>query len=190
MNWQKIDKILDKYIKGLTSIEEEQELRSAMNRSDVPEHLRPYRHMFDAFEIQRLPKGPYEQELDRWLKLETEDTEEEQKSFVMWRSRIAIAAAVAIIMATSFVFINNSGLFHSYSEKEVLTAYDQAKEVFSFISVKMNEGITPAQPIGLLNSAEKPLQKMNLLNSEIEKTANQINKFNTYKNKVTTPLKN
>lgn len=190
MNWQKVDKILDKYLKGLSSIEEEQELRSALNRSDVPEELRPYRHMFDAFEMQSQSKGPTEKELDQWLKLEAEDTEEEQKSFVMWRSRIAIAAAVAIIMATSFVFINNSGLFHSYSEKEVLTAYDQAKEVFSFISVKMNEGITPAQPIGLLNSAEKPLKKMNLLNSEIEKTANQINKFNTYKNKVTTPLKN
>ncbi|MCC8187671.1 MAG: hypothetical protein LIP08_09245 [Bacteroides sp.] len=42
----KLDQLLDRYFEGLTSCEEEQEMRRLFHQGEVPEHLEVYRSLF------------------------------------------------------------------------------------------------------------------------------------------------
>ncbi|MCD8030540.1 MAG: hypothetical protein LUF85_06910 [Bacteroides sp.] len=42
----KLDQLLDRYFEGLTSCEEEQEIRRLFHQGEVPQHLEVYRSLF------------------------------------------------------------------------------------------------------------------------------------------------
>jgi hypothetical protein len=47
-----------------------------------------------------------------------------------------------------------------------------------------------ASPVGKLNEAGLSLDKFDLLNRKVDQTADQIKKFNTYSQKIKSPLNN
>ena len=191
MNWQVADKLLEKYFSGLSTLEEERELKELFRRDDVPEHLKSYKELFSGIDQNSALSGPSDEMLDEWLGLDEEETAaDSRKSLRFWNGRLAIAAALALILATTFLFLNNSGMMNTYSQEEVNIAYDQTKKVLGFISAKMNTGMQSASPVGKLDEAGSSLDKFDLLNRKVDQTADQIKKFNTYSQKIKSPLNN
>ncbi len=190
MNWQVADKLLEKYFSGLSTLEEERELKELFRRDDVPEHLKSYKELFSGIDQNSALSGPSDEMLDEWLGLDEEETAADRKSLRFWNGRLAIAAALALILATTFLFLNNSGMMNTYSQKEVNIAYDQTKKVLGYISAKMNTGMQSASPVGKLDEAGSSLDKFDLLNRKVDQTADQIKKFNTYSQKIKSPLNN
>ena len=53
MDHQAIERLLDKYFEGVTSREEEKQLRDFFRRPEVPAALQPYRPLFRHFDVEQ-----------------------------------------------------------------------------------------------------------------------------------------
>ena len=53
MDRRQIERLLDKYFEGISSLEEEKQLRAFFRRPEVPADLRPYQPLFRHFEAER-----------------------------------------------------------------------------------------------------------------------------------------
>lgn len=53
MDHQAIERLLDKYFEGVTSLEEEKQLRDFFRRPEVPAALQPYRPLFRHFDVEQ-----------------------------------------------------------------------------------------------------------------------------------------
>jgi hypothetical protein len=65
---KRIEKLLERYWEGETSLPEEQELQAYFSRDQLPEHLAPHRHSFQFFgglREERLPQLPHPDRLFR-----------------------------------------------------------------------------------------------------------------------------
>jgi len=52
-NYEEIDRLIDRYYEGLTSSEEEKQLRNLLSRKDLPESYKPEQVIFGYFETKK-----------------------------------------------------------------------------------------------------------------------------------------
>lgn len=155
-----IEKLLEKYDNGETSLKEEQILKEYFAKDDVPEHLESYRMMFQYFRTTKqelytkdVPLKPKRNNLYRWISI----------------------AAVAVLMM-GYVFIQNNG---STSNEVVMTPeqeliYFQTKEALAMMSSTFNKGAAGMNALNIAsNNFEKGAQQMNYV-SEFSKQTNKI----------------
>ena len=127
MELSKIEKLLERYDEGETSLAEEKLLREYFLRNDIPEHLRSYKLMFmfsDKQANERLQEVPEVKSTNNWY---------------TWTS----IAAIFIVALGIFFFNDNSRSLNendlgTITEEEV--ALEKAKETLAMVSQFMNEG--------------------------------------------------
>ncbi|HRV54358.1 MAG: hypothetical protein KDD13_03500 [Mangrovimonas sp.] len=122
-----IEKLLEKYENGETSIKEEQQLKSYFSQETVPPHLEMYKPMFTYF---------LQNEQEQF----TKDVPLKSKSRFNLNYKWISVAAVAVLMI-GFYF--KSGPFsesETYSDEEVQLAYTQMKSSLEMISQNFNKG--------------------------------------------------
>ncbi len=133
MELQKMERLLDKYFDGDTSLEEEQVLHLYFKSDAVAAHLEVYRDMFAYFSEAKKDKLP------QAISLETE-TENETKTSVnsIWRKWYSIAALLIVALGAAFFFEQNNNRIAA-EQQEAMAAYEKAKEALDFISIQFNE---------------------------------------------------
>ncbi|WP_026934594.1 hypothetical protein [Christiangramia echinicola] len=127
MELSKIEKLLERYDEGKTSLAEEKLLREYFLRNDIPENLRSYQLMFMFSNKQvneKLPEQPEEKSTNKWY---------------IWTS----IAAIFIVAMGVFFFNDNSRNLNendlgTITEEEI--ALEKAKETLAMVSQFMNEG--------------------------------------------------
>lgn len=127
MELSKIEKLLERYDEGKTSLAEEKLLREYFLRNDIPENLRSYQLMFMFSNKQvneKLPEQPEEKLTNKWY---------------LWTS----IAAIFIVAMGVFFFNDNSRNLNendlgTITEEEI--ALEKAKETLAMVSQFMNEG--------------------------------------------------
>ncbi|SDR65115.1 hypothetical protein [Christiangramia echinicola] len=127
MELSKIEKLLERYDEGKTSLAEEKLLREYFLRNDIPENLRSYQLMFMFSNKQvneKLPEQPEEKLTNKWY---------------FWTS----IAAIFIVAMGVFFFNDNSRNLNendlgTITEEEI--ALEKAKETLAMVSQFMNEG--------------------------------------------------
>lgn len=128
-----IEKLLEKYDNGETTLQEEQQLKNYFSQETVAPHLEMYRPMFAYF-----TKSSAEQ-FTKHVPLKT-------KSVIhyKWLS----VAAVGVIMFGFFFnsFVNNTD---EYTQTEKELAYQQVKESLHFVSKQFNKG---TEKVGYLDA--------------------------------------
>lgn len=120
MNWLDIEQLLERFWEGKTSVEEEQELKHAFLREDLPTHLVPLKNYFLFATAQKniaLPNQDFEIQISEKLN--------PIKKPIFTSPKLLAYAASLLILASSLFFLlneNNSSKYKPLTEKELQVA--------------------------------------------------------------------
>ena len=121
-----IEKLLESYFEGSTTLAEEKELRTYFTSGSVAPQLEKYQPLFESFIIAQQEVSHREIEIPE---------NNVGKSNVWWYG-IAASAVIAITIA-SFMFSSPS---LTSEEKEALTAFNESKRAMILLSDSFNTG--------------------------------------------------
>lgn len=154
-----IEKLLEKYDNGETSLQEEQQLKNYFAEETVPPHLEGYKAMFVYFSVTR------EEQYTKDVPLKTKTTK-----VYTW---ISVAAVVAIMFG---VFMNQPASINSFEDltQEQQLAYNQTVEGLQYLGIALNKGNQEMKSFNLVASnLNEGTNKIAHLN-EFSKTTNKI----------------
>lgn len=153
-----IEKLLEKYENGETSLKEEQQLKTYFSQETVPPHLEMYKPMFAYFSVNQ-------QELfTKALPLKTKK---------VYNYKWIAVAAVAVLMLGFYL---KQPIVSSYQEYAYGTyndpkeAYNEVTKQLEMISAQFNKG---ASTVNYLNQIEKGTSTLGYLNA-VENTTSLI----------------
>jgi len=151
-----IEKLLEKYDNGETSLKEEKQLQAYFAQDEVAPHLESYRVMFQYFNKTKqehytkdVPLKPRKRYMYQWISV----------------------AAVAVLMFG--VYVQTKG--PSEAEKqEALLAYNQTMEALNLVSSKFNQGATSLNALNLAGTQfDRGAEQVNYI-SEFSNTTSKI----------------
>ena len=135
MELDRIEKLLEKYLEGSTSIVEEKELRAYFAQENVAAHLKQYAPMFRYFSIAK------EERYTKELPL--------KKRSINYKW-LSIAAMAVLLFGIYFG--------KEYQEKkEAEYAYNETKKALTLLADNFNKG---TEKVAYLNEFEKTKQKI------------------------------
>jgi len=153
-----IEKLLEKYDNGETTLKEEKQLQAYFNQDEIAPHLESYRVMFQYFNKTKQEHF-------------TKDVPLKTKTYNMYKW-ISVAA-VAVIMLTVFTQFDNKKSLNDLNSEELL-AYNQTMEALNLVSSKFNQGATSLNALNIAGSQfEKGAEKVGYI-SEFSTTTNKI----------------
>ena len=146
MELDKIERILEKYFEGETSIVEEKELKDYFASSNVAQHLEHYKPLFGYFSQAK------QEQYKAVIPLQTT-----KRKIASW---ISIAAAVIVLLGVgTFTFMNynttKSQDLGTYDDPEV--AFRETQKALALISKHVNTGI---ESVGYINEYEQSKNKI------------------------------
>jgi len=151
MALDRIEKLIDKYFEGETSIAEENELKVYFSSSDVAQHLKQYQPIFGYFSQAK------EQQFTQEIPLLTK-SRDKKRSIVMW---LSIAASVVVMLGVgTFMYFesNKSEQFVACTpEDNPELALEQTQKALALVSEHLNTGI---ESVGYLNEYENTKNKI------------------------------
>lgn len=163
-----IEKLLEKYDNGETSLKEEQQLRDYFIQGDVPAHLEPFRAMFQHF------VNTKQERFTKEVTLHTDNNLGKKSSYIyQW---ISVAAVIVIMFGIFSHLSGNNPDDNSYNDltQEEQLVYDQTKEAFNLLSSNFNDGASNVSVLGMVgNQFDKGAEKVKYVN-EFSKTTNKI----------------
>ena len=122
----KIEKLLDAYFEGNTSLSEEKILQDYFNNEKVADQLVQYKPIFVGLKIAKEERSEIEIVLP----------ENNTKTNRTWWYSIAAMLIVALGVAGFFF----SQPQYTHEEKEALAAFEKSKEAMLFLSENLNKG--------------------------------------------------
>jgi hypothetical protein len=126
MELARIEKLLEAYFEGNTTLAEEKSLRKYFTGDNVAPQFQEYQALFESFKIAR------QEVSDRELII----PESNVLNPKVWWYGVAASAVVAIMIA-NFMF---SGPSFSHEEKEALIAFNESKKAMLLLSENFNNG--------------------------------------------------
>ncbi len=162
-----IEKLLDKYFEGETTLSEEKELRTYFTREHIPSHLEKYKDMFQYFSNESQITSIH---IDNAV----------SSTNIPWYTWLGVAASIVLIVG---LFMTNIIPGMDTEQTPLLTleqdlgtyedpqlALQKTKEVLNLVSQFMNEG---KKDLVYLNEFENAKKKLVYLN-EFENTKNSL----------------
>ena len=157
-----IEKLLEKYDNGETTLKEEKQLQAYFNQDEVAPHLESYRVMFQYFNQTKQEHF-------------TKDVPLKSKTYRLYQW-ISVAA-VAVLMLTVFTQFESKKTLNDLNSEELL-AYNQTMEALNLVSSKFNKGATSLNALNIAGTQfEKGAEQVNYIN-EFTKSTNKIFKNN------------
>jgi hypothetical protein len=179
MSFRIIEKLLQKYFEGDTSLQEEEKLKSFFREEDVPPHLASLKDLFVSYHDQK-DIEPLDEQFDEDLM----DRIENEKVVSMKRKRRSLVYTISAIAAVIIVIIGISIYFNmatrsiedTFNDPQI--AYNEAKKVMLFISEKFNRGV---QPVGeattKVDQGLQNLESVEKFNDGLQETT-KLERFN------------
>lgn len=159
-----IEKLLEKYDNGETSLKEEQQLKNYFAQDEVAPHLEHYKVMFQYFNSTK------QEHFTKDVPLESK-----RNNLYKWIS----VAAVAVLMFSIFTQVDFNGkkTLDDLSHEELL-AYNQTMEVLDLVSSKFNKGQSNMAAFGLTtHKLSQGVEQFDYV-SEFSEATNKIFKTN------------
>ena len=158
-----IEKLLEKYDNGETTLQEEQQLKNYFSQETVAPHLEVYKSMFQYF------LHTHEEQFTKDVPLKPRKT----YTLYKWIS----VAAIAVLMFGIYTQVDNSRSLSDLSDEE-LYAYNQTMEVFNLVSSKLNQGSESMNALNMVSSNFIKGAENIAYISEFSKTTNKFLKTN------------
>ncbi|KAA5823528.1 hypothetical protein FPF71_12550 [Algibacter amylolyticus] len=153
-----IEKLLEKYENGESSLKEEQQLKNYFSQETVAPHLEVYKPMFAYFLVNK------QEQFTKDVPLKTT-----RKYNYKW---ISVAAVAVLMLGFYFGTTLGQGDLGTYEDPEL--AFNEFSKSMEMISSKFNKG---AATVSYLNEVSKGTSTLGYLN-EVENTTSII--FKTY----------
>lgn len=122
----KIEKLLESYFEGSSSLEEEQILQDYFSQSFVPIHLQEYKVMFNYFSENK-------------TEISNQPIELKTKKRTLNKNWLSIAAAI-VFLVTIYKIVPNSNDFTDIERAKAEKAFVESKKAFKLISKSLNRG--------------------------------------------------
>ncbi|WP_299440989.1 hypothetical protein [uncultured Aquimarina sp.] len=149
MELSNIEKLLEKYFEGETTLSEEKELKVYFTGESVPSHLERYKDLFQFFSNESQVTAESEVQLST--------------NRVPWYTWIGVAASIALIVG---LFIKDvppgadpEGVYGTYDNPEI--ALQKTKEALDLVARLMNEGKKDLVYLNEFDTAKKDLVYLN-----------------------------
>lgn len=152
-----IEKLLEKYENGETTLKEEQQLKNYFSQETVAPHLEMYKPMFAYFKVNQ------EEQFTKAVPLKTKR---------IFNYKWISVAAVAVLMIGFYFKSNTQNDLGTYDDPQL--AYNEVVKSLAMISTHFNKGTST---VNYLNEMDKGTSTIGYLN-EIENTRSLIFKPN------------
>lgn len=160
-----IEKLLEKYDNGETTLKEEQKLREYFTQDKVAPHLEAYKPLFIYFSKTQT------EEYTREMIVET------KKSTNVYRW-LSVAAVLVLMVAVFAKMVNQPITIDDLSDEQYAT-YTQTVEAFNLLGANFTKGTDNMSALGLVgDSFNKGAENMNALNIMSESFAKGTEKMN------------
>lgn len=169
MDSNRIELLLERYWNCVSTQEEEAELKAYFNgTSEIPAHLTHAAPLFKYFKQEadvKLSDPSFEDKLYKALKTEEQPKGKVRKLEQSFQNYMKVAAAVAIVIATSFIF--RMEIWQGEKPQLLLVedtyqspeeAYAETKKALMLIASKMNHGKKEVEKISILSKAESKIK--------------------------------
>jgi hypothetical protein len=153
MELNKIEQLLEKYLEGETSLNEEQLLQEFFNSKHVPSHLLSYQPLFNYFMTAKTEV--YTKNLP--LKSTT-------SAVYKW---FGVAAAILISAGVFFNWSVSNADLGTYKKDETQLAYNQFVESMQMVSKNFNQGTSQVNYLQAINTAQDQVKYLNELQNPI-----------------------
>nr|WP_299033495.1 hypothetical protein [uncultured Tenacibaculum sp.] len=156
MELANIEKLLDKYLDGETTLQEEQTLQEYFTSNNVAPHLQEYSMMFGYF------KQSKDETFTKTIQLKPEKTKKNWK----W---LSVAASVVLLFS---VFIGNE----EYQKHQQRKQFAQIKEALQLVSVNLNKGNDALYAVSNnLKKGNDAIEHLNTYEETVNKVINTVN---------------
>ncbi|MDR3286391.1 MAG: hypothetical protein LBT27_02995 [Prevotellaceae bacterium] len=164
-----INKLLNLYFAGETTIEQERELKNYFASTNVAAEHKAYIQLFETFAAEKSEKYP-----THLPKIKTQFIH--KKQFIISIISTAAAASVLLLLTifmpkTEENYIVINGIRIDDSQLALQTARSKIIEISEIIETRMK----PVKNINKINESLKPLQKLEDLNKTIQHTFDKLN---------------
>lgn len=164
-----IEKLIAKYENGETTLKEEQQLKNYFSQETVPPHLEVYKSMFQYF------LHTHEEQFTKDVPLNP-DSYRDRKTYSLYQwISVAAVAVVMLGIFTQIDFKSQSRTLADLTPQERVE-YEEAKEVFTLVSSKLNQG-------------SENLMALNMVSSNFDKGADNIAYLGEFSKKTNKFLK-
>jgi len=156
----KIEKLLEKYDNGETTLQEEQQLKSYFSQETVAPHLEVYKPMFVYF------LQTQKEEFTKTIPLQPKKT----YTLYKWIS----VAAIAVLMFAVYIQVGNQSKGLEDLSQDELMAYNQTMEAFNLLASNFNKGTESVDALALMStSLDRGTENISYL-GEFSNTTNKI----------------
>jgi hypothetical protein len=162
MDLKQVEKSLEKYWEGTSSLEEEMQLRDFFTYGELPAHLEMYKEMFSMEEIPLNPS--LGKDFDKKILSKISEKEEPSTRWNIFR----IAAIGLILLITAITIFKKDNQVKMAEETESIQedtysdpeeALEETKRAFMLIAEAMNKGEEPLQNLSQLDKANQKIKK-------------------------------
>jgi len=169
MNLQEINRLLEKFFNGETSLEEEKQLRSFFSSREVPPKWQGMAEYFSFLREERtlnLGQPDFDSRLEESLaESRISRLFDLRRPWIYWAA--GVAASILILVAVFVKFDPFSGkISDTYDNPEV--AYVQAKKILMFVSTQLNKGTENLDQINKFDDGLKNIQPVASFNKSID----------------------
>lgn len=144
MELANIEKWLEAYFEGETSLEQEEKLRDYFSNNEVADHLQVYKSMFVGLQ-------------EASNEVSSRKIHVPNVNRFSNRNWYSIAASIAIVIGIAGFVFSNSGL--STEEEEALIAFNKTKETMLLLSSTFNKGTEGLLAINQFSEAKNKVLK-------------------------------
>ena len=153
----KLEKLLDKYIEGSSTDEEEAVLREQLKKPGLADDLKPLADLFAFYESEK-SAAPLDALFDRQLLKRIEKTENPARLGLLWKMA-GIAAAILMIVSLSYVAFNEEPLpavaEDTYTDPK--KAFEETKKALMMLSSRLNEGTRQVEKLETFQEVQEEI---------------------------------
>ncbi|MBU1013037.1 MAG: hypothetical protein KKG99_08515 [Bacteroidetes bacterium] len=184
MNFRRIEKLLEMYFDGDTSLEDEKILKEFFQGENLPPHLASLKDSFNYFS-QEKTKDELDESFDQKLFAQINNFETSNKRQIRRRYIYYISGIAASILIIISIFTNidpfSSKMKDTFNDPQV--AYEETKNALLIVSGLFNHGLKPVDNIAKFDDGMNQLSKVESLSKGMEEVG-KISKFYETQQKV------
>lgn len=183
MSSPRIEKILQKFYQGETSLEEERLLREHFLRDEAAANIQELKSQFlhGEEESRKSLPGSFDDDVIRAIQLRERKQKVSKRTTIFYVSGVA---ATVLLMISIFFHFNSIGPPSVAGDPDA--AFEEASKVLFFVSEKFNQGTGPIAKIDHFGQGMDNLQSIKKFDQGMKKTR-PVSKFNQITNYFTNP---
>jgi len=171
MEYQKIEEILNKYLEGESTLEEEMILKEYFSQADLPAEHREMKELFQYFAQANQEAAPHfdvSAELNSLVENEwKKETRNRFRQVITWASS---AAAVLVLSFAIFQYMNKPEVIIKDTYKDPKLAYAETKRALLLVSRTMNRSTTSLKYLSKVDQSFNHMKKV----AEIDQIINSV----------------